>query len=146
MPKIHADGVEIDATFSVERLASDIFSICFESRSGGTNTSNARNTQYRKGLDVLLQRLADIDATITSIALTSRQGDLTELKLSKHPYPWTMRNVGSIYDLNMELGRVQADTNRQPNAKGSGDRTKRIRIDCRVNRFVSFRQSCVGPI
>ena len=136
MPKIHADGVEIDATFSVERLASDTFSIYLASRSGGKKRSNARNTQYTQGLELLLQRLADMDATIMGVVLApTGQDELTEVRLSNRPYPWIMRNVLSIHELTMGLGRAQSATNRQPRAKGVGNNTKRIRIDCRVNRF-----------
>ncbi len=103
MPKIREGGTEIDATFSVERLTDKIVAIYFESRSGGRNSPNARNTEYERGLEVLLQRLADRGAIIQSVALSPHgQDELFELKLESD-YPLAMRDVVSIHDLSRLL-------------------------------------------
>lgn len=138
MAKVHEGDREIDATFSIEAVGDQAFAIFFESRSGTIGKATGRNTQYELGLDILLRRLGEMGGVIESIALAPTGGQgLTELQLPNRPFPLAMRNVVSPHDLRMELGRVQAATNRMPNAKGLGNHTKRIRIACRVEGFAS---------
>jgi hypothetical protein len=136
MAKIHEGDREIDATFSVEAFGDQTFVIFFESRSGTIGKPSARNTQYEPGLDALLKRLGEMGAVIGSIALApSGSEEVTELSIPGRRFPLEMRNVVSPHDLRMEIGSVQAATNRMPNAKGLGNHTKRIRIAFRVQEF-----------
>ena len=68
--RIHDDtGAEIDATFSVEIQQDGFPSIVFESRSGRAGQGAGRNTDYKRGLRLILYRLLVSGFTINAVLL-----------------------------------------------------------------------------
>jgi hypothetical protein len=119
---------QLDATFSVD-VRDGIATVTFDSRSGKRGSSTARNTDYELGLEVLLDRLAALDATVTQIRLHPANGEEgSRLRPAGYSFPLALRDVSDTRHLRRALSRAQQETDREPGAKGSGNPTKRIRI------------------
>ena len=67
MNVVDFDGTVLDATFSVQPSEHGVASVVFESSGGHEGGVNPRNLQYRRGLNVLLQRLQLMEAVIREI-------------------------------------------------------------------------------
>ncbi|WP_223749135.1 hypothetical protein [Myxococcus sp. XM-1-1-1] len=125
---ISADGVELDATFHVEPFEGKA-SVVFESSGGGT-----RNTDYRQGLEVLLERLRNLGASLVDAALASRDTvsltpDERRLALRGRAYPIVLGAESDIPALRRALSAAQALVGRAPGAiSGGGNKNKRIRL------------------
>ena len=63
-------GIELDATFAVERI-DDQTTILLESRGGGKNAPNERNRDYAQGLELLLLRLQSLQAVVNQVLVES---------------------------------------------------------------------------
>jgi hypothetical protein len=118
---------ELNATFSVGRNKEAEF-LHVESRGGPD-----RNTDYVAGLEVLLRGLADLDASIEDIVIDSKETralpiDQRRLKLRGQSYPLGLRAVGDLATLRREITSAAAATGRSPDATGSGNPTKRLRL------------------
>jgi hypothetical protein len=141
MPRLFVAGRSVDATFSVGQVEPLRFHVFFESRSGTKGTPTARNTQYEEGLELLLARLFGAGVTVESIALSPGNKDsLTEISVAAIPFPWTEKTERSPHDLRVQLGRVQAGTDRKPGAHGRGNHTKRLRLACRAAEPLNRRE------
>jgi hypothetical protein len=122
----------LDAHFDVETVQGST-TVLFHSRGGNP----VRNSQYNEGLELLLRRLAGmgavIDAAVVDSAETRRAGLSEDARLldpgSGRSYPLRLDAHSDFHDLRLALGRSQAAVGRAPGATGSGNYTKRIRLD-----------------
>ena len=130
--RIYRDGRALDARFTVE-LVDGQATVVVESRGGARGTPAARNIDYATGLELLLARLAAMhasvaNATVDSAAVRNLPTSQRVLRLDEHPYPISIANPTA---LQRALGAAQARVGRSFDAKGSGNRTKRIRLALR---------------
>lgn len=131
---VNLDGIILDARFSVEVNRGQT-SIIVESRGGTIGAGNARNLEYASGLRTLLERLAQLDASIVdafvdstvtkAMNLTSEQ---RRLNVVGHKYPMAVSVNGDLESLRIAICAAQRPIGRKPGAKGSGNNTKRIRL------------------
>lgn len=135
--RIHDDtGAEIDATFSVEIQQDGSPSIVFESRSGRAGQGAGRNTDYKRGLRLILDRLLVSGFTINAIFLdttVTRGMGMTEderrIPIDPHSYPILPTHCDLTADLAAALGRGMAPIASRRQRNSSGDQTRRIRMD-----------------
>lgn len=122
------DGTPVDATFRVEPVGGTL-SIVLESRGGTQGTGTARNTHYDRGLQLLLERLAAAGLPLADAVVESR--DTARLSHEERrlelPQPYPVR-IDDVATLKRAIGAAQARVGRQPGAKGSGNRTRRLRL------------------
>jgi hypothetical protein len=122
-------GELLDASFRVESVGGQL-TILYESRGGTKGSGSERNTQYEKGLEVLLARLAAIDAQITDAVIESERMrglplDQRRLAIEGESYPLRITDPVA---LRSKLGAAQRKVGRAKGAKGSGNSTRRIRL------------------
>ena len=123
------DGSVIDASFGVEAI-DDALTIVVESRGGTQGQPGTRNVDYAEGLEILLARLKKRGVRITDAFLDSRIAtnlplEARRLEIDGARYPIT---IGDPADLQRRLGAAQTRIGREQGARGSGNRTKRIRL------------------
>jgi superfamily II DNA or RNA helicase/diadenosine tetraphosphate (Ap4A) HIT family hydrolase/HKD family nuclease len=132
--KPYENGVEIDATFSVESTAGIATSVVIESAGGAAKSGNSRNHQYVKGVDLILQRLAGLGAQIVDAYIET--GATSQLPVSDRRliagddrgFPVVLAEVEDLKELSRSLIGSQNKVGRQPGAKGSGNARKRFRM------------------
>jgi hypothetical protein len=122
-------GVAIDASFDCEDFEGEP-TLVFHSRGGGPLP---RNSEYGRGLEILLERLRAHGVHITRIAVES--GGTRMLPLATRiiaiegaAYPIDLSQVPSMNELRRRVGRAAAQLGREAGAKGSGSSTKRLRM------------------
>jgi hypothetical protein len=122
------DGTQMDASFRLERVG-DAWTIVFESRGGTRGTSAERNSDYAEGLEVLLHRLKAAGANISDVVVESRETEQLSLEARRldlgDSYP--LRVVDAVA-LRRKISAAQAKVGRAEGARGSGNRTKRLRL------------------
>ena len=117
----------LNATFSVGRSPDGLF-LLLESK------GPARNVDYLKGLEALLYGLADLDATLESVAIDSRATrslpfEQRRVDLSSWSLPLQLCSVEDLPALRRAITAAVAVTARDPKASGGGGNpTKRIRV------------------
>ncbi len=129
-----ADGTELDASFRVERVG-DATTVVFESRGGTRGSSAQRNADYDDGLTLLLTRLHDAGIGLADVVVESREGARLapaerRVTITDRPYPI---EIGDAVTLRRQLGAAQAQVGRAPGARGSGNRTRRLRLFLRLD-------------
>jgi superfamily II DNA or RNA helicase/diadenosine tetraphosphate (Ap4A) HIT family hydrolase/HKD family nuclease len=132
--KPYENGVEIDATFSVEGTAGIATSVVIESAGGKAGSASARNTEYPKCVDLVLQRLANLDAQVLDAYIET--GATTTIPLSERrltpgnglTYPLTLSGIKDLAELRQSLLRSMSKVGQSPIAKGGGNQRKRFRI------------------
>jgi hypothetical protein len=117
----------LDATFSVGRNRDNYFLIV---ESQGPN----RNTDYSSGLEALLRALADLDATLLGATVASKTArrlpdELRRIMAPRHDFPLALRGVSDLARFRISLTSSAAATARENQSGGSGNPTKRLRID-----------------
>lgn len=128
--RVHDDaGNVLDASFRVERVGDQI-TIIYESRGGTKGSGTERNTQYSLGLEVLLARLAAMNAQITDAVVESEKTldlpiEQRRLSLEGERYPLRILNPATLRG---KLSAAQTQVGRAKGAKGSGNSTRRIRL------------------
>jgi SOS-response transcriptional repressor LexA len=125
--RVRRGGAEVDATFSVEEAGGRI-SVIVEARGGTAGGEEARNTDYREGLGLILERLGRagcriVDAQVDS--LRTRDLPVDERRIPMDGYPLV---VTAPEELARALMRAQATVGREPGARGAGNSTRRIRL------------------
>lgn len=123
------NGQPLDATFSLE-LIGDTTTLLYYAQGGTRGTAAALNSDYSKGLEVLLARLRSLgiaiaDAAVETGATEGLHVEDRRLRLPGQPYPIIITNPKA---LRTAMGAAQAQVGRSPGAKGGGNRTKRIRL------------------
>jgi len=119
----------LDASFEVDVTDAGV-TVVMESRGGARGEPDARNLDYGRGFELVLKRLKDRSARITEATVDSRATQhlaLAErrLEVEGNPYPIT---IDDAEDLQRRMGAAQARVGREPHARGSGNRTKRVRL------------------
>jgi hypothetical protein len=131
------NGDDVDAEFSVEQDG-ELLALILESASGPAGSRAARNTDYRKGLAILLGRLRTLgtviqDALVDS-AFTRRHG-IPEAERRLLPAPVRLVDEPNIEALRLRLTSAQSRIGQAPGASKGGNSSKRIRIRVRVAGF-----------
>jgi hypothetical protein len=119
-------GKILEAEFRVEEVEGQT-TLVLESRSGDN-----RNADYHKALLLLLERLAEMGATLINgivDSAVSRTRPFSEriLHIEGRPYPIALGEVKDMEALRIAIGAAQVSVAQQSGAKG-GNRTKRIRL------------------
>jgi superfamily II DNA or RNA helicase/diadenosine tetraphosphate (Ap4A) HIT family hydrolase/HKD family nuclease len=128
------DGVEIDATFTVESTGPIATSVVIEAAGGKSGTKGARNLAYSDGFACVLERLASVGARIIDACVdtdTTSRLSFADRRLSSgagRSYPIDLASEVDLVTLQSALSQSMAKVGRSPDAKGSGDRRKRIRL------------------
>jgi hypothetical protein len=120
----------LDAEYSIE-LEGDHLALILESSSGPAGPRQARNTDYRRALTLLLARLRDLDAVIRDAlvdsAFTQRRGiPEAERKLIRSPV--RLADETDMEALRLQLTSAQARIGQAPGAAKGGNSSKRIRL------------------
>jgi hypothetical protein len=126
------DGSTVDARFDVETVG-ERTSVVFHSRGGKMGSPAARNTEYRKGLEILLRRLAKASLTIAQIEVISDEvrdrlsAKQRVIELPEHSFPLQMKDVAGHLALARAIGNAAKKVGQKKEATGGND-TRRIRI------------------
>jgi hypothetical protein len=131
------NGDDVDAEYSVERDGK-LLALILESASGPSGSRAVRNTDYRKGLAILLGRLRTLgtviqDALVDS-AFTQRHG-IPEAERRLLPAPVRLVDEPDIEALRLRLTSAQSRIGQAPGASKGGNSSKRIRLRVRVAGF-----------
>ncbi len=124
------DGdAEIDATYSRVREGTESW-IFFESRGGAHGSDEEQNTEYNRGLEVLLGQLKDEGVVIREILVDSKTlGEATDdekrVMLAGYTYPFVIDDPAR---LRAAIAEGQRHVGRREGAKGAGNSTRRLRI------------------
>ncbi|NLD75051.1 MAG: DEAD/DEAH box helicase family protein, partial [Acidimicrobiales bacterium] len=126
-------GVEVDATFVVEGSEGRPTSVVIESAGGTKNSDQARNHEYVRGWDLLLQRLRSIGAKVADVHIdTTATKDLTLAQRRLDPnddgYPLDLDEVADLEELRKALLRSMQKAGQGPDTKGGGNARKRTRL------------------
>jgi hypothetical protein len=132
MRVIDAAGRHLDASYAVEAEGPQL-ALIMESRGGGGTRDGrpGRNADYNNALEVLLERLGWLDATLLDALVDSRNtqwlGIPEEGRRLIAP-PVRLADVPSVHELRLDMGRRQQRVAQEPNAPKGGNATKRIRL------------------
>lgn len=129
---LEADGRTLDATVHIDRNVLGT-SVVVEARGGAAGSAGARNTEYSEGLKVLLAALKAqgctiLQAYVDSQALSALPVDHRLLDPGPQGWPLELKSVDPN-DLAARFRRSMALVGRAPDAKGSGNSTRRIRLE-----------------
>jgi hypothetical protein len=110
MYAVNDDGSNVDAAFDL--VDTDIgIDLIFHSRSSQQGIK-ANNSHYNIGLEILLRRLALVDAEITRVILDSRPvqslpvADRT-LVIRNRDYPIALASIENFHDLRLDIAHAQ---------------------------------------
>lgn len=123
------DGTKVDASFRVEPIGDGV-SIVLESRGGAQTSPEKRNSEYGDGLLLILERLRAHRLKIADAFVESRDTaalpiEDRRLHIKGRDYPFVVDDADA---LRRAISAAQAKVGRPPNAKGSGNSTRRIRL------------------
>lgn len=124
-------GKPIKAQFLVE-ASDDEVSVVIESRGGSIGAPNERNAQYNLGVDLILARLGErrciLNDAVVDTRATEKLGlSRTERRLLSGEFPIDLADYRPA-NLRSALCAAQRPIGRAPDAKGSGNNTKRMRL------------------
>lgn len=129
-----SNGSELDAEFTVETTGTVPTSVVIESAGGTAGSGPGRNTQYVDGFDVVLARLASLNAVLLDAYIdTTRTGglELADRRLSigeGRTYPLALAALDDPSDLRRAMLRSMKSVARAAGAKGGGNARKRTRL------------------
>jgi superfamily II DNA or RNA helicase/diadenosine tetraphosphate (Ap4A) HIT family hydrolase/HKD family nuclease len=134
LPPLHDDdGTLVDARFDVEAIG-DRSTIVFHSRGDAKSSADARNTEYKRGLGIVLRRLAGAGIDIERVEVISEHKSTRGLAqaertvaVADHSYPIRASDVLNPVALAHAIGNGAKKVGQKPGTKGGND-TKRIRI------------------
>ncbi|MGK0362941.1 MAG: hypothetical protein ACI9U2_005263, partial [Bradymonadia bacterium] len=126
------DGRTLDATVHIDQSVLGT-SVVVEARGGTAGTLGARNTEYSAGLKALLATLKAqgctiLQAYVDSQALSALPVEHRLLDPGPQGWPLKLESV-DLDDLLSRFKRSTAAAGRAPDAKGSGNQTRRIRLE-----------------
>lgn len=131
------NGDDVDAEYSVEQDG-ELLALILQSASGPSGSRAARNTDYRKGLAILLGRLRTLGTVIQEAlvdsAYTQRHG-IPEAERRLLPAPVRLVDEPDIEALRLRLTSAQSRIGQAPGASKGGNSSKRIRLRVRVAEF-----------
>lgn len=123
-------GRELDAEFEVE-LTGDGAEIVMHARFGGPASPRRQNVDYFEALELLLARLANIRASIRSVAVDSKVAQKLSLaeRLLDLGYPIHLSPATDARRLRLTMTRAQRTVARAADAlPGGGNNHKRVRL------------------
>jgi hypothetical protein len=129
-----AEGKELNARFSAEHDGSRL-SVVIASSGGGASPSNL---DYDEALQLILQRLASVNAELSHVEVDSKQSanlPQKERMIVLDGYPFLLSAVDDLKDLRRKICRGAQKTARRPGATGGGNPRKRLRL------FLGFKKS-----
>lgn len=140
------DGSEVDATFELHATA--VFQIIYHHKAGGWGTPKSVNSEYNKGLELLLSRLGALQLKIVSIEVDStvaHQLDPADRRLALN-YPILLGPNTDISELRLNISRAQKPIGRRANVKpgSDGNSQKRIRITVESDELSLAPQDLAG--
>ena len=121
----------VDAHFRVEHSAAGL-SLVYPARGGTKGTPSAINSDYAAGLEYLLTRLVIVGALLRSVHVDTAK---THAKLAVD-----LNALTDPRSLRRQIGRAAAAAGRPAGAKGSGNPTKRLRIDLNAQTSAAHLQ------
>jgi hypothetical protein len=137
------DGKRLDAEYTVE-ADNDWVALVLRSASGASSSRQARNTQYRPALELLLTRLKRLDAVLEDALVdsthTNRLG-LPEDERRLTDGPLRLSEQPDMTELRKRLTNRQARIGQRPDAHRDGNTTKRIRLRLTVPGFAPSEAS-----
>lgn len=141
---MRVNGSLLDSTFRVETAVGEPTSIFVES-SGGSRKTSGRNLDYVEGLDLVLERLANLGALLTDAYVDSTQTrslPLGERRVidSGAQLPLDLTQC-ELVTLRKSLRRNMARVGQQPGAKG-GNSTKALRLVIGGVEHLSTKSLC----
>lgn len=120
-------GRKLDAKYAVEPVGAQL-SLVLESRTG----KPPRNSEYKGALQILLRRLAVLNAilrdALVDSSVTQSAGYLAADRRIVDTLPIMLAVNSDIGALGRRMGTLQAKVARSPDAKGSGNSHRRIRL------------------
>jgi hypothetical protein len=125
--KIHDDdGRALDATVTLEVVGREC-GIIFESQGPG------RNTDYASGFRTVIKRLQTASATITGAEVCSREvqglpAELRRISIPDCTIPLRLTQNLNGEKLANEIRKAAAAVAREPEARGPGNSTRRVRL------------------
>lgn len=126
------DGAELDATFDL--VAEQLYRLTYFHKAGGRGDPRSVNVDYHVGLELILKRLASVNAEIVDIAVDSsvaRKLAAPERRLHL-PFPISLSSGADFRELRMDITRAQKPIARRPDAQpGGGNDQKTILITVR---------------
>jgi superfamily II DNA or RNA helicase/HKD family nuclease len=120
------EGREMDATFSIEADESGVY-VVFDAR--GDN----RNTEYAPALERLLARIARERLRLREVSVASRDARAARGKESPLDLAPSVLAIEVPEQTRKAIGRAAARSGRAPEAKGSGNNSKRLRLTLDFN-------------
>jgi len=128
---LRADGTVVDASFRVETALGEPLSILLES-SGGSKKSKGRNLEYVAGMDLVLERLALLGASLDDAYVDStktRDLPIEERRVAGAgtQMPVDLSQCDRVA-LRRALLRAMKLVGRSPDAKGGGNSRKALRL------------------
>lgn len=127
------NGLEVDASFQIED-ADGALAIVIGAGGGRRDDPESVNTEYATGLRIVLLRLRTLHASLLKVVLDSSvvvrklSEEERTLRIEGVTYPVMLQEVEDVEDLRRRIGRAAAATGREPDAKGGGNREKRLRL------------------
>ena len=129
------DGSTVDATF--ELSAAPVYEIVFHHKAGARGSPRAVNSDYHEGLELLLDRISTIGATILGVSVDStvaRALEEADRELDL-PFPLRIDRGTDVVALRLSITRAMRAVARRPNTKpGGGNDQKRIRLTIALDR------------
>jgi Domain of unknown function (DUF3883) len=124
-----AEARDLDAQFSVERN-NGLLNVIIESSGGGPSP---RNRDYKQGLQLILERLATVDAVLVHIEVDSKtsvnmSAQERTIVLDGYPTRTLLSAVDDFEALRKKITGGAAKTARSPGAGGGGNPAKRLRL------------------
>lgn len=126
-------GREVDASFGIAITSPKSFEITLESAGGTSGTSASRNYEYPQALELILERLARISATLEDCLISSRIAmNLAATERRVHPaapyaYPIALNAVQDFSRLRLALTAPQGSI-ASSRVTGGGNQRKRITL------------------
>lgn len=125
LPPMRADnGAEVNARFDVEEQ-DGVPHVIFHSRGGKRGSEAERNSEYRRGLALLLRRLYARDFTIARIEVDSTKA--RSLPRAERTLDVPLDDLSISEVVAKQIGAAAKKVGQKPGAKGGND-TKRLRI------------------
>ena len=133
------DGSPLDATFEVSEVP--VFDLVFHHKAGGRDSPRSVNADYHDALEILLDRLASVRATLLGISVDSAVArDLEPAKRQLDlDFPLRLGSHTDVPELRLDITRAEKPVARRSGTKaGGGNDQNRIRITLTVEASKSF--------